>query len=288
MNMRTISTRVNWLTTLGALALFGAQPVQAMLVTHSTQGTLFDETYESQIVGTTPTTPLIDPDGHGESWGSSFTGSPIGSTLTWDVASGGPAANEGDQYVRLQRVSGGTTNLVGNWDAPGAPVAVTSGDLTFQFAVYIPEGAPTQALSFVVDELTGNANPNPDGITSKALELTTIVDGANLRIGRLDPTGNFYINTALFYQTNTWQDWTIVYHLSDPSGAETYDLTIDGNTDAGLPALIDVAGLQRFYMRAANNNSVAFVDAQNVVIPEPASAALLAAGGLMLVRRRQV
>jgi len=265
---------------LFAVVLLAAPGAHAVLVTHSSAGTLFDETYESQVVASTPTTGLIDPNGNGETWGSSTTGSPIGSTLTWDAAS--PGANEGTQYVRLERVSGGTTNLVGNWDAPGAPVAVTSGDLTFQFAVYIPEGAPTQAFSFVVDELSGNAGPSDP---AKAFELTTLLDGPNFRVGRLNSTFDAYINTSLFYTPGVWQDWTIVYHLSDPSGAETFDLTIDGNTDAGLPALKDVSGLQRFFMRAANNGSVVYADA---VIPEPTSAALLAAGGLLLLKRRKV
>src|SRR5688500_695153 len=98
-----------------AAVLLAAPGAHAVLVTHSSAGTLFDETYETQVVASTPTTGLIDPNGNGESWGSSTTGSPVGSTLTWNAGSGGPAANEGTQYVRMERVSGGTTNLVGNW-----------------------------------------------------------------------------------------------------------------------------------------------------------------------------
>src|SRR5688500_7374399 len=88
-----------------AVVLVAAPGAHAMLITHSSDGTLFNETYETQVVNSTPTTGLISPDGNGETWSSSIGGSPIGSTLTWDAGAGGPAANEGDQYVRLERVS---------------------------------------------------------------------------------------------------------------------------------------------------------------------------------------
>jgi hypothetical protein len=277
--MRRNTSAIGLLLPSLVAVLLAAPGAQAMVVTHSTQGTLFDETFESQTLGVTPTTGNISPDGHGETWDFQPPAAGDATVRTWDNASSppGPVAYEGDQYIRMQRVlSQGSANLVGNWTP-----AVSTGDLTLQFPLYVPSGQGGFAFDIVLDELTGNAAPSEG---AKAFELTLRSDGPNFRVIRLNPSFEDYSDTSVAFTPDAWHVWTIVYH-QNAGGPESYDLSVDASSEIGIPALKNTSTLQRFFVRAAGNGTESYLD--HIQIPEPASASLLLAGGLLLLKRRK-
>jgi hypothetical protein len=255
-------------------ALLIAAPASAAVVTHSSLGTLFDETYEDQTVGATPATADIDPDGNGETWDVDISS---GSILTRNDASDAALdANEGEQYVRLERLAN-AANIYGNWASN-----VSSGDLTVKFAANVPGGQPDSSFVFHIDNLEGNTN-----LAGASFGLALRVSSTG-QVDRRVLDDPFWIDTGLDITPSQWQDWTIVYHLVPGAGNDSFDLTIDNNTANGLPTTNEIDSLgfvSRFGFRAGNDGTVAYVDAQ--VVPEPASAAILAAGMTALLRPRR-
>ena len=254
-------------------ALLTAAPASGAVVTHSSLGTLFDETYESQTVGTSPITAGIEPDGNGETWDVDIAS---GSILTRNDASDAALdANEGEQYTRLERLAGGA-NLYGNWASN-----VTNGDLTVKFAAYVPGGQADSSFVFHIDNLEGNTN-----LAEAAFGLALRVSSTG-QVDRRVVGDPFWIDTGLDIAPSEWQDWTVVYHLVPGAGNDSFDLTIDNNTASGLPTTNEIDSLgfvSRFGFRAGNDGTVAFVDAQ--VVPEPASALLVLAAGVLVLRPR--
>jgi hypothetical protein len=93
-------------------------------------------------------------------------------------------------------------------------------------------------------------------------------------------------NTAVPYTPDTWQHLTVVAHFA----SQTMDLTLDGNTQTGIPFYGTIADFGEAFFAAGGSTQAVYLD--NVVaytgeIPEPASAALMGMASLLVLRRRR-
>ena len=92
-------------------------------------------------------------------------------------------------------------------------------------------------------------------------------------------------DTTVPYTVDTWQHLTVVAHL----GAQTMDLTLDGNSQSGIPFYGAIADLGDAFFAAGNPTQAVYLDdvvAYTGEIPEPASLALVGMASLFAIRRR--
>jgi hypothetical protein len=122
------------------------------LVTHSVSGVLFDENFEGQDVdGTPPVTGDITPGGNSEAW----TGVLAAGGGVVDVLDTSPFAPQGSKFMRLERPTGGTSEIHADF------ANVNSGTLTVEFAAYVPTNVAAHAVKFQVrfDRAGGSQEP---------------------------------------------------------------------------------------------------------------------------------
>ncbi len=217
---------------------------RAVSITNLTKGkTLFSHDFESQLFP-----PSI---GAFAVYGSGPT-----------IESAPPGAAQGTYYLSLFRDSDPTT---GRYD-PLIAEPIEAGDVVqLDLMVYLPSESDVNARAQICfcngffDSARAWVRPNGAG---------------QVAVVSSDGSGGFVVtDTAIPYATDQWQHWSLTYTI----GGSTFDASVDGVQDLGLPSyssgLITGAVL---FNGASDPPGSFFVDA--VPIPEPASSTMVALG----------
>ena len=236
--------------------LAGTVASRATLLTHSTSGTLFNDTFEGQTPGVAPVGANASPGGNGETWNAA--GAPV--TL---ANPSGPGAYEGNQYAQLD-TSG---ELLG----AEASSFVSSGILTVQFAAYVgsqPAPAGTRVrMRFKIDN---------------DISYNLTWDTAN---NDMQDNGG---EIGLSFLRDTWQEYTVVYNYNTTGAGmpndDTVTITVDGNTSGPRATDLQNTSIDEVDWRLVQTSDIAFyIDA----IPEPAGLALFGIGATLLAVARR-
>ena len=247
---------------------------------------LFFDNYENDVVASEPQNPQVG------TWGSpGFTNlythvqdavsvaTVSGSNPGW-ISDPPTSAYQGNNFLRVYR-QGSSTGVAsayfGTVTSPGSGSSVLTADL----ALYMPSSAG--------DYMAGISFSNNATVPyADALMYIDVGIQANGTVTYNDGVNNNPI-AGIAYQKDKWQRWRIDYTLRPGSANDTYTITIDGVTSAPIAAInANGSGADgptttfQFLSFRGDGFGAYFVD-----IPEPASASmgLLAACGMMLMRR---
>jgi hypothetical protein len=190
-----------------------------------------------------------------------------------------PVAASGSNYLRLHRAPGtDSANIAAaftDWNA-----GLTSGTVIIEWDTYIPAGQDAFVGGFYVTQFLDNDHSG--GTTGSLATLFFRGDGSIRQ-----SFGAFSNNPdlpGLIAQTGVWQHWTLTNNLT----TQQYTLAIDGVTSAsfGYNFPFVTGGGAKGLVFNGQEGKEFYVDNVKVTIPEPASLALLAAGGLVIRRRK--
>ena len=188
----------------------GAGDVRAVEISHD-GATVFHDTFADQDVdGTPPVTADMQPGGHGESWA-------IGGTTpqVLDENTNPPGTLPGSRYGAF---------LTNNDYMIANPAGgFTTGSLTARFALYVTAGGATSGDRFRV--WFGNG---------ASLDINGGIEW-DFADNSLETYGG--AKAGLSFQRDTWQEYTITYHLNTADGGadDTLDITVEGVSVTGLP-----------------------------------------------------
>jgi len=260
---------------LGVVA-FVCQPAGAVLIRHSVDGQLVDETWESYNAGETPV-------GTFEAMGSS-----VGSWQVLDQNSPGPGAYQGDKYLQVTGGAGGQF-IGGSW-FDGDHIAYDAGTLHFEWMMYVHSDFGSGGRRYI--------NTAGTGVAAGATYWLDFGDGSSAPWPSIYyewyDGGWHFDDTGLDIVPDTWQHWEVDLNVDGAPGDWWAVLTLDGTATGPLETEAS------FFEGSMGQTSVAFFDLVNAVggssadtvlyfdaIPEPATIGLLALGALGLLRRRK-
>lgn len=246
---------------------------------------------------------------------------PVGYTSNYSLVAGLSSANVVQSAVN----NGGNALQITRTDATGPQWGVGFWDISN--GIVKASQVYTITYDLLRDNAESNTGAGIDlgyGPGDQNPTLLHGTGGVNNQILYRDSATASYIDTGYFTGYGGWETYEIVLTMSEADGGGkiygTYDVYLtreDANNSEGLLArtlivddasaysvgLTDNAALGRFlyYVGApetgSGNDSVVYFDNLSVVtepvatepipVPEPASLSLLAAGGLMLLRRRR-
>lgn len=231
--------------------VWAANQAQAVLVKNLTTGEiLFDSgSFSNETPGQQPSNPTV-----GE-WSGTTTLTPV-----TDATS--PGAYHGANYLRTERSAAGAPSPQANFAKE-------------------PAVGETIRIEFMLWSDWGDHGPligHPDGGTLRA-RVRIASSGAAMYF-----TGSAWAalpDLTEAFERQTWQHWVIEYTRTEDN--PTFSWSIDDVTVSGIPLSNPGDGGISFVSFAHTGLGVYYIDS----VPEPAGAALLASGGvLMLLRRR--
>ena len=233
-------------------------PAQAVLITHSTQGTLFSDHGESQVVGDRPDTAHISP-GPGV-WDTNVGGN--GTPVTQDTSTGDLAtAATGSKYFALERTgtsAGSSATMGANWGT-----GLSTGVVTVEFALNIQSGMLTNGFTFYLDAATDTTYyPPRSGYGYK------IHAHENGNVEYQDPSG--WVDTGLDWTADQWENWTVEADLDN----DVYNITVGSNTATGLAAREAGLNIQRatFFTNTMTDGKKFYLDSSQEFIRFPGDA----------------
>ncbi len=221
--------------------LLVAASAQAMTIS-SAAGVEFFDDFETGTVGAAPDNGVLPG-----TWSVDGTAGVVldGSTTTFGTATV-PGPFQGDQYL----------GITGNWNPVTATLenAVSTGSVQVEWMMCLPSTA-------------SNADFFTDDSITLAAPWVAYSSGDDYGIAYHDDTS--YGNTGVSYTADVWQKWALDLDVT----AQTFTLTVDGNTSAALP-FRHAGAYSKFLFYCGNSGNAYFVDA----VPEPSTLALLATG----------
>ncbi len=211
------------LSVLSVLAL--SSSAGAVTITHSTNGQLLYDNFESVNPGDQPDNTI---------WTVSEGDANGVLRVTDDVPPDGPGPAEGSQYTRMYRKLL-APNMTGNF-----PIQ-TGGSLHVEYMLYIPELSylvyPTMGLG--EEELYTIANYPPNGLS---------VYGAS----------GWVATTISNVTTNKWQKWEVDWDID----AGSYEITVDGSSTGTLTTFSGWGSdIDDIYFGTGDKPSTYYVDA---------------------------
>ncbi len=248
------------LLSLVVVALAGSS-AQAILVSSSVSGTLLNDHFEDGTVGTQPDDPP---------WNSWKDGTSNAADIVAVTDAGAPGANSGSKYLELFRSDNpnGRASVHGEFNDQ----SFLGGTLSFQFALY---------MSALTEETEPSNNIIAPDIGSMSLGFEG--DGDVTYWDHNDVKQTFStLTTTVDQWMNISGSWTI--------GTTNFSLTVDGVTEAATcfaypyPGTQGATPISHWHVRAATSGSRSYVDGW---VPEPATLAVLALGGIAALLRRR-
>ena len=237
-----------------------ASAAHATIITHD--GTpVFQETFEGQIVDVRPSTGNVSP-GPGN-W--TFTGGSVSDTATtFGPASLGPGAFQGTQYMEVVRVGDGGI-YAGREIEPISTGQVHVEMMVFQDVNAINEGS----VHFNAGSLSDTEGNNSGAL----LHVYSHQSGSILVYdtpGAFEGSSHFLQREgggSLTYSLLQWQKWEFDIDLD----AESYVVTVAGQTSVEEPLLQTDGTLKFFGTRGTFGPSLAYFDATDAVLVPPTS-----------------
>ena len=185
--------------------------VHAVEIAHDGNAVFHDTFANQDVDGTPPVTADIHPGGNGESW---VTGGTTPQVL--DENTNPPGTLPGSRYGAF---------LTNNDFTIANPAGIyTTGSLTVRFALHVGAGGSASGDRFRVWFGDGAALDINGGIEWDFADDSLETWGGT--------------KSGLSFQRDTWQDYTITYHLNTADGGadDSLDITVDGIAASGLPA----------------------------------------------------
>ena len=260
-----MKTTMILVSVLAATAVFLSVPsAHAELVSHSSEGVLFAETFEGQTLGATLDTAHISPDGQSEEWVTTVSGAGVAEAVN-------TLAYYGSQSAHIGRLPTGVAEVHADFATD-----ITSGTLTAEFAGYVPSTVPGNVVPIQVrfDEDDEGVPGSDDDIAFQLRWNTN-----DNKLWYKDSGGN-NADTGLAFTDDTWHVYKLEYNFA---GTDSVVLTVDNGTPVVLNTLLEDPTLSFVNFRIAQDGGEFYFDATSDV-PEPTSGALLgvAACGLAL------
>ncbi|MBN1556472.1 MAG: PEP-CTERM sorting domain-containing protein [Phycisphaerae bacterium] len=221
---------------------------QAVLITHSTAGTLVSDGFEGVRPGSDPDSNI-------------WTTVDAGSALVEVVNDASPGPYSGSQYLYSYRGTNAATVTANFTD-----VMALGGTLHFEAMVYTK-----------YEDGTYYGKPRMDF-------ADVIYIGAGLKNNPQENiyvyNGSAFVDSGLDITYNQWQKWEIDYDID----AGSYEITLDGTSSGTLTHFAGGTTLDKMTLTHLNNYSPVYWDA----VPEPMTCLLLSLGGVLcMVRKRK-
>lgn len=216
----------------------------------------FEDDLESSTVGGAPAGTQTNPAAVQPDTWFAYSGYANGSVT--DAAT--PGAPQGSQYFQLTR-SGADV-------AYGAVFGTqTGGTVNASWLMYVPTGSSTLVY---LTENTDNADGVGFGLGTTSALLTIDAGNGALRYysNNFTPSDNLSAPSVTF---DVWQQWTLTADLDNQQAV----ITIDGVSSSPFAFNTDTDSAKALAFKPADGATI-YID--NVVIPEPATFGLLAAG----------